>query len=150
MFKYPLAALLLVAAGCSSPARPKLDADDGWALEAGKSGTAAAYLTIENRGGADMLTGVRAGIGRASLHETSIENGIARMRPIHASEGMVVPSNGKLVLAQGGAHIMITDLARPLRAGDRFNLTLMFDKSRPEKVQIFVRPAVGASTGMHG
>ena len=144
MLKPALAALLL-AAGCSAPAGPKISARDGWAREAGQGGMSAAYVTIENKGGADLLTGARTAIGTASLHETSIDDGIARMRPIHPTEGMVVPSNGKLVLAQGGAHVMISDLKRPLKAGDQFSLTLMFDKARPEKVQISVRPAIEAA-----
>lgn len=146
MLKPALAAVLLaIVAACTAPPGPKISARDGWAREAGQAGTAAAYATIENKGGADRLIGVRADIGKASLHESSMDNGIARMRPIHPTEGMVVPSNGKLVLAQGGAHVMINDLKRPLRAGDRFSMTLIFDKARPEKVQIIVRPAVEAA-----
>jgi copper(I)-binding protein len=144
MLKPSLAAVLIFLAGCDAPARPKISASDGWAREASQSDMAAAYVTIENKGGADLLTGVRSGIGNASLHETSMDDGIARMRPILPSEGMVVPSNGKLVLAQGGAHVMISGLKRPLRPGDRFSLTLLFDKSRPERVQITVKPATEA------
>ena len=144
MLKYPLAAILLVA-GCTAPAGPKISVRDGWALETGQAGMAAAYATIENKGGADRLTGVRTDIGNASLHETSLDGGIARMRPIHPSEGMVVPSNGKLVLAQGGAHVMISELKRPLTKGDRFSLTLLFDKARPQRVEIAVRPAIEAA-----
>lgn len=142
MPKHALAALLLATVAACSPAGPKLHVQDGWAREAGQGGMTAAYATIENKGGADRLTGVRTAIGEASLHETSMDDGIARMRPIHPTEGMVVPSNGKLVLAQGGAHVMISDLKRPLQAGARFDMTLIFDKARPEKVQITVRPAV--------
>ena len=144
MLKPALAALLILLAGCDAPAGPKISARDGWAPEAAENGVAAAYVTIENKGGADLLTGVRTGIGEASLHETSMDGGIARMRPIHPTEGMVVPSNGKLVLAQGGAHVMIGNLKRPLRAGDKFSLTLLFDKARPEKVEVTVRP-IGAA-----
>ncbi len=142
--KHLLTALLLFAAGCTASAGPNISARDGWALETGQAGMAAAYATIENKGGADRLTAVRTDIGKASLHETSMDGGIARMRPIHPSEGMVVPSNGKLVLAQGGAHVMISDLKRPLRDGDRFSMTLMFDKARPETVEVMVRPAIEA------
>lgn len=146
MLKPVLSALLIATiAACSAPAGPKISAQDGWARETGQADMAAAYVTIENKGGADLLTGVRTSIGQASLHETSMDDGIARMRPIHPTEGMVVPSNGKLVLAAGGAHVMISDLKRPLKAGDRFSLTLMFDKARPEKVQIAVRPAIEAA-----
>src|SRR5215204_4744303 len=148
MLKTALTALLLATVIACSPAGPKLHVRDGWAREAGQSDMAAAYVTIENKGGADRLTDVRTDIGQTSLHETSMDDDIARMRPIHPTEGMVVPSNGKLVLTQGGAHVMISDLKRPLRAGDRFGMTLIFDKARPEKVQITVRPAVDpAATG---
>src|SRR5688572_17132044 len=106
MLKPVLAAVLVATvAGCSAPAGPKISARDGWAREAAQSDVAAAYVTIQNKGGADLLTGVRTSIGQASLHETSMDDGIARMRPIHPTEGMVVPSNGKLALAQGGAHV---------------------------------------------
>ncbi|HVL30157.1 MAG TPA: copper chaperone PCu(A)C [Sphingomicrobium sp.] len=144
MMKPALALFLVLLSGCDAPANPKISVRDGWAPEAAQDGVAAAYVTIENKGGADLLTGVRTGIGEASLHETSMDGGIARMRPIHPSEGMVVPSNGKLVLTQGGAHVMISNLTRPLRAGDEFNLTLLFDKARPQKVQVTVRP-IGAA-----
>jgi len=149
MLKPILAALLLATLIACSPAGPKLDVHDGWAREAVQAEMAAAYVTIENKGGADRLTDVRTDIGQASLHETSMDDGIARMRPIHPTEGMVVPSNGKLVLAQGGAHVMISDLKRPLRAGDRFGMTLIFDKARPEKVQVMVRPAVEPAAMAH-
>jgi copper(I)-binding protein len=137
-----IALVCAAVASCTAPASPKISARDGWAREAGQGQVAAAYVTIENKGGADLLTGARTDIGKASLHETSMDDGIARMRPIHPTEGMVVPSNGKLVLAQGGAHVMIDGLKRPLKAGDRFTLTLLFDRARPENAEITVRPAI--------
>jgi copper(I)-binding protein len=141
-----LLALALAAAACA-PAGPKLSAHDGWARETGQSGMAAAYLTIENKGGADQLVGVRAKVGQAMLHESSLQDGVARMRPLNPKEGLVVPSNGRLRLAPGGAHVMITGLDRPLKAGDRFALTLLFAKARPEKVEIAVQPAAAAAPG---
>jgi copper(I)-binding protein len=140
MRKLLLPAMALAVAACA-PAGPKLSAQDGWARETGQSGMAAAYFTVVNQGGADQLIGVRATIGEAMLHESSLENGVARMRAIDPGEGLVVPSNGRLRLAPGGAHVMITGLGRPLQAGDRFTLTLEFAKARPEKVEIAVRPA---------
>jgi copper(I)-binding protein len=135
-----LLALTLAVAACA-PAGPKLSAKDGWARETGQSGTAAAYFTVLNQGGADQLVGVRASIGRAMLHESSLQDGVARMRQLDPKEGLVVPSNGRLRLAPGGAHVMITGLDRPLKAGDRFALTLQFARARPEKVEISVQPA---------
>jgi len=137
-----MAALAASLAACSAPAGPKISARDGWARETGGP-MAAAYVTVENQGGADQLTSVRSSIGTATLHESSMAGGVMRMRPIDPREGLVVPSNGKLVLAPGGAHVMIGGLKHSLRAGDRFKLTLLFAKARPQKVDITVQPAAG-------
>jgi periplasmic copper chaperone A len=142
MFRPILLAMLFAALpACSAPAGPKISAQEGWSRATGQALTAAAYVTIENRGGADQLIGVRSNIGQASLHESAMEAGVMRMRPIEPGQGMSVPSNGRLVLAPGGAHVMITGLKKPLKAGDRFTLTMLFDRSRPHQVPIMVKPA---------
>jgi periplasmic copper chaperone A len=142
MLKNRIALAMAVGLGaCSAPAGPKISAQDGWARATGPSDTASAYVTIANKGGADQLTGVHSTIGDAMLHESAIDGGVVRMRPIDPGQGLSVPSNGKLVLAPGGAHVMITGLKQPLKAGDRFGLTLQFAKAGPEKVEIAVKPA---------
>ena len=141
MFRHTAFAILLSAtAACSAPAGPKISAVDGWSRATGQA-NAAAYVTIENKGGADRLIGVRSNVGEARLHESTLEDGVMRMRPVEPGQGLSVPSNGKLVLAPGGAHVMIAGLRKPLEAGDRFSLTLLFDRSRPHQVAIAVRPA---------
>ena len=70
-----------------------------------------------------------------------MDNGVMRMRRIDPTQGLVVPSNGRLALAPGGAHVMIMGLNHPLKPGDRFGLTLTFAKSGPERVDIIVKPA---------
>ena len=147
MLKPILLALMLATATSCSPPDPKLSVKEGWARATGASDAAAAYFTIQNAGGAGKLTGVRSSIGRAMLHETSLENGVMRMRPIDPAEGLIIPSNGRLLLAPGGAHVMITGLEKPLEPGDRFDVTLQFDKARPKKVAINVQPAAAAAPG---
>jgi copper(I)-binding protein len=142
-----LCLLALMSIAACAPAGPQLSAHDGWARETGQGGMTAAYLTVENNGGADQLIGVRARIGRATLHESSLQDGVARMRPLAPEEGLVVPSNGRLRLAPGGAHVMIDGLDRSLKPGDRFDLTLLFAKARPETVQIAVQAAAAGGPG---
>jgi len=127
-------------AACS-PNAPKISAHDAWARATGGSDTAAAYVTIDNKGGADTLTAVHSTIGEATLHETSMDGGVMRMRPIDPKEGLIVPSNGKLVVGSGGAHVMIMGLKKPLKAGDKFRMTLRFAKARPERVTVTVKDA---------
>ncbi len=141
---FSLAVLFAALAACSAQ-DPEISASDGWARETGQSDTAAAYVIIANDGAADQLVGVRSSIGEAMLHETSMDAGVMRMRPIDSAQGLVVPSNGKLALVPGGAHVMVTGLKQPLKAGDRFNITLLFAKAKPKRVDISVR---SASEGM--
>lgn len=141
MLKHAALAFLVAALAACAPPGPKLNVHDGWALETGQSKVAAAYVTIDNKGGADELTGARATIGDAMLHESTMEGDIMRMRPIDPREGLVVPSNGSLRLGAGGAHVMITGLKKPLKAGERFDITLLFDKAGPRKVTVAVKPA---------
>ena len=137
-FTLPLLCAMLAAC---SPNAPKISAHDAWARATGGSDMAAAYVTIDNKGGADTLTAVRSTIGEATLHETSMDGGVMRMRPIDPEEGLIVPSNGKLVLGSGGAHVMIMGLKKPLKAGDKFRMTLMFAKASPERVPVTVKDA---------
>lgn len=139
-----LAASLAALTACSAQ-DPKISVRDGWSRETGQSDVAAAYVTIDNKGSADRLTGVRSAIGDATLHETSMEGGVMRMRPIDAADGLVIPSNGKLVLAPGGAHVMLMGLKQPLKAGDRFDITLEFAKSKSQRVEISVKPATASA-----
>jgi len=139
-----MTAALLFLTTCSAPG-PKIAAHDAWARETGAADSAAAYVVIENTGGADKLVGVKSTIGDAMLHESSMEGGIMRMRPIGKGDGLVVPSNGKLALGPGGAHVMIMGLKQPLKAGDHFGLTLLFAKAKPERVKVTVRPATAGA-----
>ena len=118
-------------AACS-PARPrKSSAHDGWARATGQSDIAAAYVTIDNKGGADKLTGVRSTIGDAMLHESSMDGGVMRMRPDRpATKAWSCRRTASCASAAGGAHVMIMGLKKPLKAGDRFDMTLLFAQGR--------------------
>ena len=144
-----VAAAALVT-GCAGDAKPDIEAEGGWARPAPAGGGTAAYLTIANRGGADRLIGVRARFGEASLHVSTFEDGVARMRAVDPAVGLTVPSNGKLALAPNGAHVMLGKLKRPLAAGDRVTLTLDFARTRDRNVEIRIREgAAGHAGGVH-
>lgn len=147
-----LAALTLVlcATNCS-PTPPELEARDGWARETGGSTMGAAYLTVANRGGTDdRLVSVRSERGKASLHNSETANGVVRMRPVRAGEGLTIPAGGELRLSPGGAHVMLTELKAPLGQGEQFGLTLRFQHSRPQNIRITVRAATADSHDVHG
>ena len=89
--------------------------------------SAAVYFTLANSGGRDRLLSVAAeGVGKASLHETSMDGDIMRMRPIDG--GIEIPARGRVRLSANGRHVMILDLARPLTARSSIKLTLRFER----------------------
>lgn len=117
-----LVALPLVAAAACAEAG--LQPSDAWIREAPPgAGAMAGYLTLHNRGGADIrCDAVRgADFDAAELHRSVIENGMSRML---RGQVLLVPAGGAARLAPGGLHIMLFGPLRELRAGDRTRLRL--------------------------
>lgn len=130
-----LAPLLLGA--CSAEPKPLVTVNDARVIALPTS-AAAAYFTLANSGGGDRLLTVDApGVGRASLHETSMDGTIMRMRAIDG--GIEVPARGQVRLSANGKHVMIRDLKAPLAAGSTVNLVLTFERQGAVKVAAPVR-----------
>lgn len=99
----------------------------------------AVYLTIIGGSTDDRLTS--AATTRASmvhLHTVEESGGVAKMRAI---EGIAVPAGKRVVLAPKGTHIMLMGLGRPLVAGERFPLTVRFERAGERTVEVVVQPA---------
>src|SRR4051812_48984501 len=107
--------------------------------------TAAVYLLLENKTkAADKL--VSASTTRAKsveLHSMSMAGDVMRMREVEAIE---IKPGQKIDMRPGsGFHLMLTDLAAPLKVGDKFPLTLKFEKSGSARVEVFVEAVKPAS-----
>ena len=142
-----LAALLLAA--CSSGGEPQIVVRDAWArATAPGHGVTAVYMTIENRGGAsDRLTDVSSTAAvSATIHETTTENGVARMRQV--ANGVEVGAGETVKFEPQGRHIMVTGLAKPLAAGQILTLDARFERSGIHQVPIKV--VAGTADGMAG
>ena len=101
-------------------------------------GNAALYLTIDNDGGVDRLTAIDGkDYGAVTLHQSSSEGGVMRMRALPG--GIAVAPHGQTRLAPMGFHGMIAKPARPLRAGDSAMLTLRFERQGEVEVTAPVR-----------
>jgi len=114
--------LLLALFGCAEESGPPLVASDieitrpmaGMDMSAG-------YLTLRNNTGtAIVVTQVQSPqFARVEIHETTIEDGISKMR---ALDSLTVPANGSARLERGGKHLMLMQ-ARDLK--DSVTLQLM-------------------------
>ena len=137
-----VASALLLAACSNAGGTADVQVSDAWAREtvAGQT-SAAAYMTLTNRGSADdrLVSIAAAPPTMAMLHETSTEDGVSRMR--HLEDGVVLPAGGTVALKPGGAHIMLTGLAASLKSGAEIELKLRFEKSAERSVSVRVAGA---------
>jgi copper(I)-binding protein len=102
--------------------------------------TAAAYFTITNNGTAEeRLLGATSPAARtAELHTSVEEHGMQHMRPLAE---VVIPAGGSVELATGGMHIMLIDIAAPMKPGEEVPLTLHFAHAGDLTIGVPVRDA---------
>jgi len=114
----------------------------------GAARTGAAYLSIENRGTAAdrLLAAATPAADKTELHTHIMDGNVARMRQVVAID---IAAGGKVELKPGGLHVMLIGLKQPLRDGDKFPLTLTFEKAGAVTVEIAVqqRRATGGHSG---
>lgn len=98
-----------------------------------------AYLTIENRGDtADKLVGATSPVAKSvEIHTMSMEGNVMRMREIGEIN---LPPSARIEMKPGnGYHLMLIDLHQPLKAGESFPMTLVFEKADKREVSVTVR-----------
>lgn len=100
---------------------------------------AAAYFTLTNTGRQPaVLVAIDCPLAAAAmLHRTSIVAGESRMRMV---ERLTIPPGRSATLAPGGLHVMLHQLKRALRVGERVPLVLHFIGGRELRIEATVRP----------
>jgi len=138
-----------VALGLSAPlqaqpvTRGDLTIDHAYTREAPPGArTAAAYLTIANRGreGDRLMSANSPRAAAVEIHSMREQLGVMRMRQVGE---VIVPPRGTVKLVPGGLHLMIVEPTSPLRAGERVPVTLTFMRAGPIDIQVTVEPMTG-------
>jgi copper(I)-binding protein len=97
---------LALLAACGSPQPPLVATDVEVTPPMPGRQMSAGYLVLTNNTDEaiviDEVTSPH--FGSVELHETTIENGMSRMRRI---EELVIPANGSVTLERGGKHLML-------------------------------------------
>lgn len=110
----------------------------------------AAYLRgIQNKGRQpDRLLSASSPVAaRVELHRMALDAGVMRMREVSAIE---LPAGKATLLRHGGEHhLMLMDLKQSLKDGDRFDLTLNFERAGPQTVKVWVQMPRDVPTGAH-
>ncbi|MFJ1311848.1 copper chaperone PCu(A)C [Agrobacterium sp. P15N1-A] len=107
------------------------------------------YVTIVNSGPEpDRLVGGTSSVAeRLEVHESSIVDGVARMRL--AKQGIEIPAGATLSLQPGGAHIMLVNPKQRPAEGEKFKAVLLFEKAGPVEVEFVVQKPKSGSDDEH-
>ncbi len=89
-----------------------------------------------------VLTGASSKVAQsAELHSMVHEHGVMKMRQVDAVE---LSAGEALDFGEAGYHLMLLELKKPLKAGEKFALTLYVQlangKKQAMKVQVIIRP----------
>jgi len=99
---------------------------------------ASGYMTIKNNGSAAdrLIGGSTDAAARVEVHEMSTKDGVMTMREV--KDGLPVAPGATVKLAPGGFHLMLVDIAKPVKQGDTVTVTLTFEKAGKKEVALRV------------
>ncbi len=109
----------------------------------------AGYLKLANKGPVDRLVAASSpAAGTVEIHSMSMEGDVMKMRQVDAIE---IATGQTVELKPGGYHLMLMGLKAPLKVGEKFPLTLKFEKSGEVVVTVNVEEPKPKSeaTGAH-
>ncbi len=135
-----IAAMLLLANVAVAGEAPAVTA---WARATpGGVTDGALYLVVKEGAAADAIVGVATPVAAmAMLHISENDHGVMKMRDV---DQVPLPAGATTTMRPGGTHVMLMDLAHPLRAGDSFPVTVTFQHAAPVTVTATVA-RIGAS-----
>ena len=113
--------------------------EDAFAIaSSGHGKNSSAYLSIHNHSpNNDYLIDAKTNVAAiTSIHNHINDKGIMKMRAV---KQIAIPANGSIKLQPGGFHIMLMGLKKPLREGDKFDLTLIFKKAGTVLCSVLVK-----------
>lgn len=116
--------------------------------------TGAAYLSIENKGKAEdkLMSASTPAAASTQVHLTTMKGDVARMREV---DNIAIAPGARIAMHPGeaGYHFMLIGLKHPLTAGEKFPLSLTFEKAGKVDVMVVVQDSrsaeSGASAGTH-
>jgi len=114
---------------------------------AGTTTGGAYFRSLTNRGkAADRIVGASTPVAeRVELHSMVMDGDVMRMRQVPAID---LPPGQEVRMRHGqpGLHLMLINLKKPLADGERFDLTLRFERNGERKVTVWVQQPRDAGT----
>lgn len=108
------------------------------------------FRRLKNGGtGLDRLSAASTPIARTiEFHRMQMDGDVMKMR---AQPAIELPPGQELEVRHGGTlHLMLLDLKQPLKEGDRFPVTLTFERGGKQEVMVWVQqPRAAAAAVEH-
>ncbi len=146
-----VAAAFVIGACAPALAADAVSVSKPWvrATVAGQS-VAGAYMDITAKANAALVSVASPVAAKAALHVMTMDGAVMKMRPL---DKLDLPAGKTVNLKPGGYHVMLIDIKRELKAGERVPLTLTVQDSRGAKstlqVDAEVRREAAAGGHMH-
>jgi periplasmic copper chaperone A len=142
-FAASIAAAALLLASAAGGAGPHIEVAGAWvrATVPGQPATAA-YLRVTSDTDLELVGASSPAAKSCEVHETTQDGDVMRMRAIAR---LRLLAHEPLVFEELHRHLMLLDLARPLRAGEHIELTLTFADAKAARHSIHVELPVRGS-----
>lgn len=116
---------------------------------AGVSNGAVYFRSLTNKGKTDdrLISATTPVAQSVELHRMSLDGDIMRMR---ATQAIELPAGQEVRMRHGSGqaasqHLMLVNLKQPLVVGERFDITLKFEKSGETTVKVWVQQPRGGA-----
>lgn len=109
----------------------------------------AAYVQIDNKGKADdvLLSASSPVATTVEIHNMTMDGDVMKMRAV---ENLEIKAGSQLTMKPGdGYHLMLLGLKQPLKAGQKFPLTLSFSKAGNVQVSVQVGEKASKAGSAH-
>jgi len=133
-------ALALLCALAATPAAAQVKVVQPWVRSTVPGQTVAgAFMKLESSVPASLVGASSPIASRVEIHETVMKDNMASMRAVDKIDfGPGKPA----VLKPGGYHVMLFDIAKPLKKGDTVPLTLDFVEKGGKHTSVGIRAEV--------
>ena len=109
-----------------------------------------AFMSLTSHAPARLVAASSPAAGVVEIHSMKMDGGVMRMSAV---DGIELPANRTVKLAPGAYHVMLLDLKRTLKAGERVPLRLTFEiagkKRETVEIDVEVRSVTGEPTHGH-
>ncbi|MBI2311580.1 MAG: copper chaperone PCu(A)C [Betaproteobacteria bacterium] len=139
-------ALGVLAAGTALAADP-VKVSNAWvrATMPGQK-VAGAYLDIESPDKAALVSATSPAAVSVEMHSMAMEGNIMKMRQL---DRLDLPAKKVVSFKPGGLHLMLVDVKKPLKQGDKVPFTLVVEKADKSRAEVKFEAEVHAAHGEH-